>query len=101
MKIKDIKLYSLKIPLIKEFKTSLRTVKMADELIVKIESEKGEFGYGEAAPTAVITGDTIASISGIIKNYIRPLLIGEDIENIEKLHFLIEKAAVNNSSAKA
>ncbi|MFP4020389.1 MAG: mandelate racemase/muconate lactonizing enzyme family protein [Halanaerobium sp.] len=101
MKIKDIKIYSLKIPLIKEFKTSLRTVDTADELIVVIESEEGKFGYGEAAPTAVITGDTKASISGVIKNYIRPVLIGEDIENIEKLHFLIEKAAVNNSSAKA
>jgi o-succinylbenzoate synthase len=101
MKIKDLKLYSLKIPLIKEFKTSLRTVKIADETIVKIESEDGRVGYGEAAPTAVITGDTSQSIRGIIKNNIRPVLIGEDIENIEKIHFLIEKAAVNNSSAKA
>jgi o-succinylbenzoate synthase len=101
MKIKNIKVYSLKIPLIKEFKTSLRTVKMADETIVKIESEDGRIGYGEAAPTAVITGDTSESIRGIIKNKMRPLLIGEEVENIEKLHFLIEKAAVNNSSAKA
>jgi len=101
MKIKDIKVYSLKIPLIKEFKTSLRTVKTADETIVKIESEDGKIGFGEAAPTAVITGDTTQSIRGIIKNNIRPVLIGEEIENIEKIHFLIEKAAVNNSSAKA
>ncbi|MFW6281083.1 MAG: mandelate racemase/muconate lactonizing enzyme family protein [Halanaerobium sp.] len=101
MKIKDIKLYSLKIPLIKEFKTSLRTVKIADETIVKIESEDGKIGYGEAAPTAVITGDTGESIRGIIENKIKPLLIGEQVENIEKLHFLIEKAAVNNFSAKA
>ena len=101
MKIKDVKVYSLKIPLIKEFKTSLRTVKVADETIVKIESEDGEIGYGEAAPTAVITGDTSQSIRGIIKNKIRSILIGEEIENIEKLHFLIEKSAVNNNSAKA
>src|SRR6056297_2967613 len=101
MKIKDIKVYSLKIPLIKEFKTSLRTVKVADETIVKIESEDGKIGFGEAAPTAVITGDTSQSIRGLIKNKMRPLLIGEEVENIEKLHFLIEKAAINNSSAKA
>ena len=101
MKIKDIKLYSLKIPLIKEFKTSLRTVKTADETIVKIECADGKIGFGEAAPTAVITGDTNDSIRGIIKNKMRPLLIGEELENIEKLHFLIENSAVNNSSAKA
>lgn len=101
MKIKDIKVYSLKIPLVKEFKTSLRTVKIADETIVKIECEDGKIGYGEAAPTAVITGDTSQSIRGIIKNNIRPVLIGENIENIERIHFLIEKIAVNNSSAKA
>ncbi|MFN2341014.1 MAG: mandelate racemase/muconate lactonizing enzyme family protein [Halanaerobium sp.] len=101
MKIKEIKVYSLKIPLIKEFKTSLRTVKTADETIVKIESEDGKIGFGEAAPTAVITGDTSESIRGIIKKKIRPLLIGEKLENIENLHFLIENSAVNNSSAKA
>lgn len=101
MKIKDINLYSLKIPLIKEFKTALRTVKVADETVVEIISEDGKIGYGEAAPTAVITGDTNDSIRGLIKNKIAPLLIGEEIENIEKLHFLIEKAAVKNTSAKA
>lgn len=101
MKIKDLKVYSLKIPLIKEFKTSLRTVKTAAEIIVKIESDNGKIGFGEAAPTAVITGDTAQSISGLIKNNIRSILMGEEIENIERLHFLIEKAAVNNTSAKA
>jgi o-succinylbenzoate synthase len=101
MKIKAINLYSLKIPLIKEFKTALRTVKTADETVVEIISEDGKIGYGEAAPTAVITGDTNDSIRGLIKNKIAPLLIGEEIENIERIHFLIEKAAVNNSSAKA
>lgn len=101
MKISDIKIYTLKIPLIKEFKTSLRTVKTAVETIIKIETDKGNCGFGEAAPTAVITGDTNQSIQGVIKNYIRPKLIGEEIENIEKLHYLIEGAAVNNYSAKA
>jgi o-succinylbenzoate synthase len=101
MKIKDIRLYSLKIPLIKEFKTALRTVRIADETIVKITAEDGKIGYGEAAPTAVITGDINDSIRGVIKNNIAPVLIGEEIENIERIHFLIEKTAVNNSSAKA
>ncbi|SIQ19387.1 mandelate racemase/muconate lactonizing enzyme family protein [Halanaerobium kushneri] len=101
MKIKDLKVYYLKVPLKKEFKTSLRTVKIAEEIIVEIETDTGDIGYGEAAPTAVITGDINSSISGIIQKYIRPKLIGESIGNIEKIHFLIEESAVNNNSAKA
>ncbi|TDP92257.1 o-succinylbenzoate synthase [Halanaerobium saccharolyticum] len=101
MKIKDVKIFSLNVPLKKEFKTSLRTVKTAAETIIKIETDTGQVGFGEAPPTAVITGDTNQSIRGIIKNKIAPLLIAEEIENIEKIHFLIEESAVNNNSAKA
>ncbi len=101
MKISDLKIYNLSVPLIKEFKTSLRTVSSAEDTIVKIETDTGFFGLGEAPPTAEITGDINQGIQGLIINKIKPLLIGEDPENIDKLHYLIENSAVNNSSAKA
>jgi o-succinylbenzoate synthase len=101
MKISDIKIYSLSVPLKKDFKTSLRTVSSAEETVVKIETDTGLSGLGEAPPTAVITGDINQGIRSLIIDKIRPLLIGEDPENIEKLHHLIEKSAVHNSSAKA
>lgn len=101
MKISDLKIYNLSVPLKKDFKTSLRTVSSAEETVIKIETDGGLIGLGEAPPTAVITGDINPGIQGLIINKIKPLLIGEDPENIDKLHHLVEKSAVNNNSAKA
>ncbi|MFW6273874.1 MAG: dipeptide epimerase, partial [Halanaerobium sp.] len=78
MKISDIKIYSLSVPLKKDFKTSLRTVSSAEETVVKIETDTGLSGLGEAPPTAVITGDINQGIRSLIIDKIRPLLIGED-----------------------
>lgn len=101
MKITQIKLYQLNVGLKKPFKTALRTVETAVEVIVKIFTDQGLVGIGEAPPTAVITGETTASICALIASRIRPLLVGEDPTNLEKIHFLIEESAVNNHSAKA
>lgn len=101
MKIIDIKTENIKIPLVTPFKTALRTTDHVDDIIVRVITDTGEVGYGEAPPTAVITGDTKASITGAIEDFIKPSLIGYDIENIDgimkKLHGCIKK----NTSAKA
>ena len=64
MKITAVKLYTMHIPLITPFKTALRTVDAIDDLIVVLETDDGQRGFGEAPPTAVITGDTIPSVAG-------------------------------------
>jgi L-alanine-DL-glutamate epimerase-like enolase superfamily enzyme len=79
MKIKDIKVGKVSIPLKKPFKTALRTVNVAEEIVIKIEADTGEVGFGSAPPTAVITGDIEASIEGAIKSIIKPKLLGVDI----------------------
>ncbi len=101
MIIKDIKLFHLSVPLKKPFKTALRTVNSAEETIVKVETDKGKIGWGEAPPTAVITGDNSEGIRGIIKDKIKPILIGERIDRLQKIINLIHESAVGNSSAKA
>ncbi|RAK11836.1 o-succinylbenzoate synthase [Halanaerobium saccharolyticum] len=101
MKITDLKLYKLNVPLKKTFKTAVRSADTAEEVIVIIEGEAGIRGFGEAPSTAVITGDTAESIIALTSGKIRELLLGEEIENLEKLHYLIEASAVNNYSAKA
>ena len=85
MKIVDIKIGRLTIPLKKPFKTALRTVNSIDDVIIKIITDSGQVGYGEAAPTAVITGDTRGSITGAIESVIAKQLIGIEIANIEEI----------------
>ena len=101
MKITDVKLYHLSIPLKKPFKTALRTVNSAEETVIKVMTDTGEVGYGEAPPTSVITGDTNESIRGIIEEKLKAVVIGEDVANIEGILNNINKAVVGNNSARA
>ena len=101
MKITDIKIYGVSIPLIKPFKTALRVVKVLDTNIIEIGTDTGEIGFGEASPTAVITGDTKGSIREAIEEYIFPAIKGMDIEEIENIMLKINKSMIKNTSPKA
>ncbi|BCL59828.1 dipeptide epimerase [Desulfomarina profundi] len=101
MKITDIKIGSISVPLKTPFKTALRTVNSVNDIIVKIITDTGHIGYGEAAPTGVITGDTAGAIIGAIEDHIRPAITGLDIENLEKIMLNLHGSIVKNSSAKA
>lgn len=100
MKIIDIKIGRLSIPLLKSFKTALRSLNVIENVVVKIVTDTGQIGYGGAAPTEVITGDTIGSIIGGIE-HIKPHLIGKKIENFEYLMVTLNQCLVKNTSAKA
>lgn len=101
MKIKDIRIGKVSIPLKKPFKTALRTVNTADEIVIKVETDTGEIGFGSAPPTAVITGDIETSIEGAIKNIIKPKLVGMDIDNLEEIMAVLHSSIIKNTSAKA
>ncbi len=101
MKIKSIKTNQIQIPLIKPFKTALRTVESVCDVIVTVQTDCGIIGYGEAPPTVAITGDSTESILDTINNKIAPTLIGCDLDYFDdvmkKLHGCVEK----NTSPKA
>ncbi|MBT1064872.1 dipeptide epimerase [Bowmanella sp. Y26] len=101
MKITDIKFAMLRVPLKTPFKTALRTVEKVEDVIVIVETDTGHVGYGEAPATAVITGDTHGSIIEAIKTMIKPKLIGEEIEDLNRITHLIQGSIVKNYSAKA
>jgi o-succinylbenzoate synthase len=101
MKITDIKLGNISVPLRTPFKTALRTVNSIEDIIIKIETDTGHVGYGEVPPTGVITGDTRGAIIGAIDGHIKKAIIGMDIENLEEIMLKIDKSLVGNTSAKA
>jgi o-succinylbenzoate synthase len=101
VKITAVETHKLTVPLIKPFKTALRVLTVSETLVVKVRLENGLVGHGAASPTAVITGDTLGSISGALNEVLVPLLIGQDIINYEGLCTRLNNAVVRNSSAKA
>lgn len=101
MIIKNIEVFEILVPLVTPFKTALRAVEAVNDIIVKVTSDTGEIGYGEAAPTAVITGETKESIKSTILNYIKPSIIGLDIDNLEIIMDKLQNCILKNTSAKA
>jgi o-succinylbenzoate synthase len=101
MKITDIQLGYLSVPLKTPFKTALRTVTHVDDVLVKIHTDTGVLGYGSAAPTAEITGDTRAKITEAIEGPIKEQLIGRSIEPFEEIMMGLDASLPDNTSPKA
>jgi len=101
MKIQEIAIGTIRIPLVTPFRTALRTVDSINDLIVKITADDGSVGFGEAPPTAVITGDTKESIEAAIRGYLAPAVVGMELQNLDEIMRRMEKAIAKNTSAKA
>lgn len=101
MKIAEITTNRIAVPLKKPFKTALRTVRTAEAVSVKVTAENGMTGWGEAPPTAVITGETLDSIEGAVNTILAPALTGCNLRMAEAIFHDIDKLIVGNTSAKA
>ncbi len=101
MKITEIRLGKISVPLRVPFKTALRSVNSVEDVVVEIHTDTGAVGYGEAPPTGVITGDTTGSIIGAIEDHVKKTLIGRDVDDFEDLMVALQGCIVKNTSAKA
>ena len=101
MKITAIRTGEISIPLARPFKTALRTVERVEDIVVCITAENGMVGYGEAPPTAVITGDTKGSILSAINQFIAPAILGADLLALDEVMERMHRAIKGNTSAKA
>lgn len=101
MILHSIETFSVAVPLSKPFKTALRTVTLAESIFVKVITEDGFVGWGEAPPTHVITGDSLASIQFAIDQVIGPQLLGLDLRHSERVFQKLHLSIIGNSSAKA
>ena len=100
MLITQIEIAHLRIPLIRPFITALRRTEHVEDIVVIIKTASGVLGYGAAASTPVITGDSQESIIGALK-IIAAKLIGKNTADFEELLLTIQNSVVNNTSAKA
>lgn len=101
MKITEIRLGKISVPLRVPFKTALRSVDSVEDIICEIHTDTGEIGYGEAPPTGAVTGETTGSIIGAFKDHIIKTMVGRDVDDLENLLKDLNSCIVKNTSAKA
>lgn len=101
MKITNVRIGRISVPLRVPFKTALRSVNSVEDIIVEIHTDTGHVGYGEAPPTGAITGDTTGAIIGALKDHIIKTIVGREVDDFETLLQAMNKCIVKNTSAKA
>ena len=99
MKITDVKIEKFYIEMTEPFKVAFAEVTHAESLIIKIETDEGVEGYGEAAPFAPVTGETPEGCLAVLQMF-RQGLIGMNPLDIEKVHVMMDSLVHGTGSAK-
>ena len=66
MRIKTIEPIAVSLPMKKPVKMAGETVTRADNILVRIETDDGAVGWGEAASAPTMTGETVASMMAAV-----------------------------------
>ena len=100
MKIKKVEIFSFDVPLVEPFRISIGTMYAANDVLVRITTDSGLYGIGEACPFPPITGETQDSNIAAARA-IREILLDKDPLNIEGLIDGIGNIVHANPSAVA
>jgi L-alanine-DL-glutamate epimerase-like enolase superfamily enzyme len=99
MKITAIEAKKLPIHLRGEIKIAFASIRMVENVLIKITTDEGIVGFGEAAPFAPVTGETADGVLAAL-DLLRPGLLGRDPFGLDKIHALMDTALYGNGSAK-
>ena len=71
--------------------------------LVRVETDEGISGIGEACPAYEFTGETLWSVADVIGEYLAPAVIGRDPFDLEAIHHVWDRElyTVGNQAAKA
>ena len=100
VKIKSIEPFAASLPMKKTVTMAGETVVKADNVFVRIETDTGIVGWGEAASAPTMTGETVASMMAAVF-HIKPVLIGRAADGFAAISAAMDDAMYGNSAAKA
>lgn len=88
--IRKIEIFPLVYPVSAYFKFFTRPERPA--VFVKITSEDGAVGWGQSVPIPAWSYETLESVTGTLRDYLAPALLGRDALDIEGAHKLMNTA---------
>jgi muconate cycloisomerase len=100
VKVKSIEAIAVSLPMKKPVQMAGETVARADNVLVRIESEDGVVGWGEAASAPVMTGETVAGMMAAVE-LLTPGLVGRLADDFAGAAAAMEARLYGNSGAKA
>ena len=100
MKIKSIEPIAISLPMLKPVIMAGEEIHRADNVLVKIETDSGLIGWGEAASAPVMTGDTLESIVSAV-HFLEHALRGRPAADIAGALAAMDGRMYGNHGAKA
>ncbi|MEW6227732.1 MAG: enolase C-terminal domain-like protein [Bacillota bacterium] len=101
MRIAAVRAIPVDIPYHKPFVIAGGPSTVATHVIVKITSDDGTVGIGEAAPMTSYSEETQADIIHAVERFLGPAVVGRDPLDLELIHELMERHLPGHHFAKA
>jgi L-alanine-DL-glutamate epimerase-like enolase superfamily enzyme len=100
MKIKSIDSFAVSLPMKKPVTMAGETVTRADNVFVRVETDDGLIGWGEAASAPTMTGETTASMMAAVA-HMKPALLDRAADDFTEIGAAMNGAIYGNTGAKA
>ncbi len=100
MKIKSIEPIAVSLPMKKPVQMAGETVTRADNVLVRVESDTGVVGWGEAASAPTMTGETVAGMMAAV-SHMAPALLGRAADDFAGASAAMNALIYGNTGAKA
>ena len=100
MRIKSIEPIAISLPMKKPVKMAGETVSRADNILVRVESDNGVVGWGEAAAAPTMTGETVASMMTAVV-HMAPGLLRRAADDFAGASAAMDAQMYGNTGAKA
>jgi L-alanine-DL-glutamate epimerase-like enolase superfamily enzyme len=101
MSIRRFAVARLRMPLSHPYTIAYETVVAAENILVRVEDERGRAGFGVAAPDEAVTGESLASAAEVLDRIGRPHVYGSDPGRIARLASSLERLAPEAPAARA
>jgi muconate cycloisomerase len=100
MKIAAIEAIPVRLPMRRPMKMAGVVIAAADNLLVRIESDSGLVGWGEAASAPTMTGELLEGMAAAVR-YLAPDLVGKPFSDLSAIEAQMNRALHGNASGKA
>ncbi len=100
-RIERLIVHDVRIPLLRPFVTAVRRIESLDAVLVELVDTDGRRGWGEAAASWRVTGESPASIRAAANGPLADVVVGRGAQDVDVLSTELARSVVHNSAARS
>lgn len=100
-RIDHLAVHTVPVPLLRPFVTAVRRAEAIDAVLVEVVDSEGRSGWGEAAASWRVTGESPASIRAVVTGPLADVIVGRDTAEIRVVSDELAVSVIHNSAARS